>query len=133
MQTADAARRWGQTWARAWPSKDVDAIASLYSDSAVYRSHPFTDPEPGGARAYLRRQFALEQDVSCRFGEPIAGDDRAAVEWWASWVEDGETVALAGATVLRFAADGRVVEHVDYWVQGDVQREPFPGWGSSSP
>ena len=75
-------------------------------------------------------QFALEEGVRCRFGSPIAGGDRASVEWWASWVEGGREVTLAGATILRFDGEGRVVEHVDYWVEGEGQTEPFAGWGS---
>ena len=57
----------------------------------------------------------------------IAGD-RATVEWWASRLEDGEEVTLAGATLLRFDADGLVVDHRDYWNQEPGRHEPYPGW-----
>jgi hypothetical protein len=30
--------------------------------------------------------------------------------------------------VIRFGADGRVVEHRDYWAMEDGRREPPPGW-----
>jgi hypothetical protein len=129
METSDAARRWATTWERAWPAKDADAIAALYADGATYRAHPFRDPEAGGALAYTQREFGLEDEIECRFGEPIAAGGRAAVEWWASWVEDGQTVTLAGATALRFDADGRVVDHRDYWLQSQGRHPPFPGWG----
>jgi hypothetical protein len=125
----DAARRWAQTWERAWPAKDAPAIAALYADGAVYRSHPMRDPEPGSALAYVTREFGLEEWVVCRFGAPIAAGDRAAVEWWASWVQDGRELTLAGSTVLRFDGEGRVVEHVDYWVEADGRVPPFRGWG----
>jgi hypothetical protein len=94
----------------------------------VYRSHPFRDPEPS-PRDYVERQFAAEDEIECRFGEPLVTGDRAAVEWWASWREDGETLTLAGTTVLRFAPDGLVAEHVDYWVDGTGRLEPYAGWG----
>jgi hypothetical protein len=55
--------------------------------------------------------------------------ERAAVEWWASWVEDGAELTLAGATVLRFDDEGRVVEHLDYWVETQGRLLPFAGWG----
>lgn len=131
MDTATAARRWAQTWERAWPSKDADAIAQLYADDAVYRSHPLRRPEPGGALAYTRRQFAVEHDISCRFSAPLMSEDRAAVEWWASWIEDGQEVTVVGVTVLRFAR-GQVIEHVDYWVEGEGRLSPFLGWGTES-
>ena len=129
MDVHEAARRWGQTWERAWPAKDAEAIAALYADGAVYRSHPMRDPEPGGALGYASRQFELEESIRCRFGSPIAAGDRATVEWWASWVEEGRELTLAGATVLRFDRQGRVVEHVDYWVERDGRVDPFKGWG----
>ena len=109
--------------------KDTQAIAALYVDHSIYRSHPRRDPEPGSALGYVTRQFDLEGSVVCRFGAPIAAGDRAAVEWWASLVEDGPELTLAGATMLRFDGDGRVVEHVDYWVEADGRVPPFSGWG----
>jgi ketosteroid isomerase-like protein len=111
----EAATRWAKTWERAWPEGDSAAIASLYAEDATYRSHPLKDPIEGGARAYTAQQFAAETDVRCRFGSPIAAGERAAVEWWASWIEDDRELTLVGTTVLRFNTEGRVVEHVDYW------------------
>jgi hypothetical protein len=132
VETLEAARRWADTWERSWPTKDAEAIASLYANDATYRSHPLRNPEPGGALGYTRRQFALEEQISCRFATPLVADDRAAVEWWASWVEGGNDVTVVGVTVLRFDGEGRVVEHVDYWVQGDGRQEPFTHWGAGS-
>ena len=57
----------------------------------------------------------------------MAGD-RAAVEWWATWNEDGAPLTLAGTTVLRFDASGRVVDHRDYWNQVEQREEPYDGW-----
>lgn len=130
MDVETAARRWAQTWERAWPARDAKAIADLYAPGATYRSHPFRQPEDGGALAYVTGQFALEEGIRCRFASPIAAGDRAAVQWWASWVEEGSELTLAGTTVLRFEPDGRVAQHVDYWVEGDGRIEPFAGWGS---
>ena len=129
MDTRTAAERWARTWERAWPAKRIEDIDALYADDATYRSHPLRDPEAGGAKGYLRRELTSESDIECRFGAPIAADGRAAVEWWASWEEAFETVTLAGTTVLRFDDDGQVVEHVDYWVQGEGRPAPFAGWG----
>ncbi len=132
MDALQAARRWARTWERAWPAKDAGAIAALYADGATYRGHAMRDAEPGSALAYTTREFALEDDIECRFAEPVASGDRAAVEWWTSWVEDGRELTLAGATFLRFDEDGRVVEHVDYWNQADGRVPPFPGWGGQA-
>jgi hypothetical protein len=123
-----AARRWRDTWLAAWPRRDAAAVVALYAEGAVYRAHPFRDAI--SPREYVERVFAEEEEIECRFGEPLVDGARAAVEWWASFREGGEDVTLAGTTVLRFGADGLVAEHLDYWVGDDGRRQPFPGWGS---
>ena len=39
--------RVAQTWERSWPAKDVEAIAALYADAAVYRAYAFREPDRG--------------------------------------------------------------------------------------
>ena len=130
MDIAAAANRWAEVWELAWPRKDVDAIVSLYADDAEYRALVLRPPEPGkaGVRAYLARIFDEEDDIQCRFGRPFVGGERAAVEWWSSWVEAGRTLTMAGVTLLRFDADGLVVDHRDYWNELDGRQPPFEGW-----
>jgi nuclear transport factor 2 (NTF2) superfamily protein len=125
-----AARRWRETWERAWPAKDVDAIVALYSDEVPYRALAFREPDRGlpGVRRYLEENFGAETEIECRFGEPVVGGDRAAVEWWASWVEAGEELTLAGATFLRFDEAGLVVDHRDYWNDVPRRERPYAGW-----
>jgi ketosteroid isomerase-like protein len=132
MDVQEAARRWKETWERAWPARDVEAIASLYADQALYRALVFREPDRGvaGVRRYLEENFGVEQEIECWFGEPIAAGDRAAVEWWATWIEEGERLTLAGTTVLRFNPDGQVVDHRDYWNQVERREPPFDGWRS---
>src|SRR5438046_187178 len=66
-----AASRWAAVWERAWPAKDVEAIAGMYADEALYRALAFREPDRGvdGVRDYLRRNFAIEDEIQCRFGE----------------------------------------------------------------
>jgi predicted SnoaL-like aldol condensation-catalyzing enzyme len=130
MDVTAAACRWARVWERAWPAKDREAIVALYDDTVRYRALVQREPEVGvaGVRAYLQRIFAEEDAIECRFGEPVADRDRAAVEWWASWTEAGADLTMAGVTVLRFDADGKVVDHRDYWNQSDRREPPFDGW-----
>lgn len=130
MDVVAAAHRWARTWQQAWPAGAADEIAALYHADAKYRSSPFGEPHPGGAPGYLTEQLAVEQDVQCRFAEPIAAGSKAAVQWWASWIESGEAVTLAGTTVLRFDDDGYVIDHLDYWLQAGGRHVPYAGWGS---
>jgi ketosteroid isomerase-like protein len=132
MDVESAARHWAETWSRAWPERDIEAIVSLYADPVSYRALAFREPDIGlaGVRRYLEENFALEEDIECRFGEPIAAGNRAAVEWWASWIERGQRLTLAGATVLLFDDDGKVVDHRDYWNQVERREPAYAGWTS---
>jgi lactoylglutathione lyase len=129
-----AAARWVDGWSRAWPEKDADLVASLYADDSIFRSLPFRDPHVGssGARDYARWAFDDQADVRCWFGQPVAGPgNRAVVEYWAVLTTiAGDVVTVAGCSVLRFGAHGRVAEQRDYWVQEDGAVEPPEGWGS---
>ena len=130
MLAIDAAERWRRTWESAWPRRDVEAIAALYAAAVGYRALAFRKADEGldGVRRYLRENFDAESEISCWFGKPIVGGNRAAFEWWASWVEDGEELTMAGTTILRFDDDGSVVDHRDYWNQQPGRVEPFRGW-----
>src|ERR1700745_2959137 len=130
MNAETAARRWAETWSRAWPQRDAEAIAALYADTAVYRSTAFGEPYPGlaGVRRYLSENLPAEENIECWFGDPVVSGDRAAVEWWASWTEQGRELTYAGVTVLRFDDQGQVVEHGDYYNHVERRELPYPGW-----
>jgi len=118
-----AARAWVTGWTKGWENADPQAIAELYAPGAVFRSHPFREPERS-AGDYARRAFADEDLVECRFGEPVVGGDRAAVEYWALLSADGEEETLAGIALVRFGPDGKVVEQRDYWSMEPGRRPP---------
>jgi uncharacterized protein (TIGR02246 family) len=126
-----AARAWIDGWRRAWPARDAEAVAALYAPDAVYLSHPFREPHLGaaGVLEYARTAFAEEDLVEVTFGNPVAAGDRAAVAYWAILTAGGKELTLAGITMLRFAADGRVADHRECWSTEEGRREPPPGWG----
>ena len=128
MDTKAAAHNFVETWLRAWPASDADAIGAMYADDAVFVSHPFREPED--AREYAQRAFEDESFVEARFGEPIVCEDRATLEYWALLRDRaGAELTLIGLALLRFGGDGRIVEHRDYWAMEAGRREPAPGWG----
>ncbi len=131
MDTKDAAQRWADAWQRGWEAGDAETIVALYAGDAVYSSEPFRVPYRGqdGVRAYVSGAFAEEADVRAWFGQPIATGGRAAVQWWASLVEEGKGVTLAGTSILTFDSDGLVVGQWDSWNTIDERREPPEGWG----
>jgi hypothetical protein len=117
-----AARRWAEVWERAWPATDVDAIDALYAADALFYSHPFRDREK--PRDYVVWAFTEQAEAECRFGEPVVSGDRAAVDWWAIMTgKDGSVESIAGTSLLRFDADGLVVEQRDAWALEPGRRE----------
>ena len=130
MNADDAAWRWAAVWSQAWPAKDVETIVALYAEEVRYRALAFREPDRGraGVRAYLQQNFAVEQDIECWFGEPVAANERAAVEWWASWEEAGHQVTMAGVSLVRFDEDGLVTDQRDHWNEEDRREPPYPGW-----
>ena len=129
MDVTAAARRWADVWARAWPLADVEAIAALYADDAAFHSHPFRDRQ--APAEYVAWAFGEQAAAECRFGEPVAAGDRAAVDWWAVITDrDGSAQTVAGTSLLRFDPDGLVVEQRDVWADADGSIE-LPAWASS--
>ena len=133
METVEAARRWASVWRSGWESKDTDSIVALYAADARHRSAPFREPGIGqdAVRAYLQASFDEEDDIRAWFAEPVDDGDRAAVAWWATLVELGKEISLAGTSLIRFDAEGLVRSQWDSWNQADGRSEPPPGWGSS--
>ena len=113
MNTREAAKRWADVWERGWRDHDAQAIEALYAEDALWRQHPFRDPEPG----YIARVFDEEESARCEFGAPIVDGDRAAVPWSGQTkLTDGGAEDLVGVSLLRFDAAGLVVEQRDIWV-----------------
>jgi hypothetical protein len=130
MEAETAARRWADTWSRAWPQRDAEAIAALYADTAVYRSTAFGQPYLGlaGVRRYLSENLSGrgEHRVLVRPADRLG--DQAAVEWWASWTEQGQELTFAGVTVLRFDDQGQVADHRDYDNHVQRRQQPYADW-----
>jgi hypothetical protein len=131
MALRGAAARWASVWRHGWEARDPDPIVELYAPGALVWIEAFREPArgPAGVRAYLEAVFADERDVRAWFGQPVVGDGRVAVEWWAVLEEAGRPMTLAGVSVLRFDGSGLVVEQRDSWNRADGRREPGPGWG----
>lgn len=116
----------GRQPGRAAEAGDVQPIVDLYAPGATFSSHPFRNAEQGrqGVRGYVESVFASESEVRARFGEPIVDGRRAAVSWWAELREEGETITLAGTSVLTFDDAGLVVDQWDTWDRADGRRPP---------
>lgn len=126
MAAVSFARRWADGYRISWEAGDAAAAAALYRDDCVFRSAPFRDPEP--PIDYTTRVYPEARAEDVRFGEPVEAGDRAAVEWWASWTEQGQELTYAGVTVLHFDGQGQVAEHRDYDTHVERREPPYSGW-----
>jgi ketosteroid isomerase-like protein len=120
-----AAKRWIDAWSTGWTEHDVDRIVALYADDAVFVSAPFREPKHGahGVREYVEWAFGEEDQAECRFGEPVVGEQRVAVEYWAVITYQGQEQTLSGVALIRFDDDGRVTEQRDHWHMEDGRRD----------
>ena len=98
---------WVEAYGRAWREKDDEAVGALFTEGALYVSHPLEPPHRGsdGIRAYWRRATGTQEDLVLRFGEPVLDGRRAAVEWWAT-MRDAEWAAGEGTDDDRLTLPG---------------------------
>jgi nuclear transport factor 2 (NTF2) superfamily protein len=131
MSPPEAATRWARVWHDAWEARDTDAVVELYAPDVLFSTESFRVPYRGrsGVRTYVQQAFDEEWNPRVWVGEPVVEGNRAAIEWWAAVVENGVEITLAGISMLRFDADGLVVDQRDAWNQADGLHEPPPGWG----
>jgi hypothetical protein len=128
LDTWQAARLWAEAWKEGWEALDPEPIMARYAPTARHFTEPFREPSGSAdeVRAYVERVLAEEEDPRVWIGQPIVDGDRAAIPWWASLREEGADATLAGTSMLRFDADGLVIEQWDAWNQLDQRREPHP-------
>lgn len=130
---ADHARyeSWLDAYRQAWIERDAVAAGVLFTEDAVYRDHAFQTPHVGRAaiERYWSTVTASQTEVELRYGVPIVGGRRLAVEWWANLVADGRPLTLAGEFLLTFADGGQCRELREYWVLAETRVEPPAGWG----
>src|SRR5438309_11030518 len=111
-------KRWIRNYTKAWLKKDAKAIAALFTEDAVYNSHPFR-PVTQGKKSildYTLGALDVGQGYEVRFGKPVVEGHRAAVEYWTTMKEKVEDITLAGCVVLSFAKSGLCRELHDYGV-----------------
>lgn len=123
------ARAWAADYGRAWAAGDAGAAAETFSETAVYRTHPFRDPHRGRSEvhAYTAKAYASEEARRVRMAPFAAAGNGAAIEYWATYSEAGSVQTLAGCTLVAFDDTGRVAEGRDYWHVEEGARDPHEG------
>ncbi len=123
--------KWIRNYSKAWMKKDAKAIASLFTEDAIYHSHPFRPVNQGrkSIMDYTLGALDVGEVYEVRFGKPVVEDSRAAVEYWTTMKEKVEDVTLAGCVILHLAKNGLCKELHDYWVLQTGKQQAPPSWG----
>ena len=104
-------------------------VRVLYSDDALFKD-PFNDVV---GHTEIERIFhhmfdQLEHPVF-RVSKQLEEGADALLEWSFSFSLSGRAINVSGASMLRFAEDGRVQTHRDYWDPAEELYSKLPGIG----
>ena len=113
-----AAARWAHLDSAAGSRSTLSRSSRCYAEMP-FSTQPFREPYRGrDGRAGVRdRALAEERGPRVWFSEPIVDGDRAADLLVGALREAGADATLAGTSVLRFDAEGLVIEQWDAWNQ----------------
>jgi ketosteroid isomerase-like protein len=109
---------------------DLDRLESIYAPDAYFRD-PFNEvrglPE---IRRIFAQMFEHLDDARFAFADEAIDERGAFLTWDMTFrirkLAPGETRRIHGATHLRFAPDGRVAYHRDYWDAADELYAKLP-------
>lgn len=109
--------------------QSLERLGNFYAPEARFKD-PFNDVEGVAA---IRRIFEhmYRQVDAPRFvvTDRLAEGDRAMLVWTFHFVRRGRAQVIRGATHLRFADDGKVLLHRDYWDAAEELYMTLPGIG----
>lgn len=111
---------------------DLPRLGQWYADDVRFVD-PFNDLLGIAAlRRVFEHMFATLDEPKFVVLEIVAEGDRAWLTWDFHFRRRGRRQAwrIHGATRLRFAADGRVAEHIDYWDAAAGLYEKLPLLGA---
>ena len=114
VDARDVARRWAAIWPGV-AAADVDAIAALYAQDAVFYSHPFRDRQ--GPAEYAAWAFADQALLSAARRASRGRTASSGRLVGRRHCQERSVQSLAGTSLLRFDAAGLVVEQRDAWAE----------------
>ena len=102
-----------------------------YVTADVRFKDPFNDVRGVDAmRRIFQHMFENVQDVKFRAQDMASEGPMCFMSWRFEGKLRGNPWAFDGASIIRFAEDGRVTEHIDHWDAGGDFYERLPIIGS---
>lgn len=125
--TRDDVQRWLDAYVEAWRSYDPASIADLFAADATYAYQPYRDPVRG--RDAIVADWLESPDAAgswdARYEAYAVDGDRAVSVGQSKYFENGKLQSLYyNVWLLRFDADGRCVEFVEYWREHPKEQLP---------
>ena len=121
-------------WFERLSPADLPRLGELYTADAAFKD-PFNDVQGVPAiTAVFAHMYRTLESPHFLIRERVANDDRCFLTWdfrfrfkrFAPTVDR----LIHGATHLRFAADGRIALHRDYWDAAEELYEKLPAVGA---
>lgn len=97
----------------------------------VHFKDPFNDVRGADAmRRIFQHMFEAVADVRFQVRHMVTDDDLCLMEWHFEGKLGSRPWLFDGMSLIRFAANGRVAEHIDHWdAAGNFyERLPVIGW-----
>lgn len=112
------AKKFLETYARAWETRDPDLAALLFTENATYHENPFNEPIAGreGIRAYWRTATDPQRDIHVTVGETLVTGNTLIADWKTQYTHapSGEKRETRGILVAEF--EGELVKRFrEYW------------------
>jgi predicted ester cyclase len=108
----------------------VDRLRDVVTSDVRFKD-PFNDVRGADAMTRVfRHMFENVADIRFTVGHMASDGDTALMAWRFEGVLGGKPWGFDGTSVVRFAPDGRVAEHVDHWdaARDFYERFPVIGW-----
>ena len=113
--------------------EDVPRLSELYTEDALFKD-PFNEVEGRAAvQAVFAHMFDALDEPRFVVRDAVVQGDQCLLTWdflfrFKRYRYEQQTVR--GASHLRFAADGRIAQHRDYWDAAEELYEKLPAIGA---